>query len=44
MRCESADFIVARSVVGCNKPGYKVATHPVASEHMIALAKREAFI
>ncbi|MBW5287955.1 hypothetical protein, partial [Burkholderia gladioli] len=25
----SADFIVGRSASGCNKPGYKAATHPV---------------
>jgi hypothetical protein len=29
MRRESADFIGARSVSGCNKAGYKAATHPV---------------
>src|ERR1700675_4350673 len=30
MRCESADFIGARSgSIGCNKAGYTAATHPV---------------
>ena len=29
MRCESADFIGARSVSGCNKAGYRNAASPV---------------
>jgi hypothetical protein len=37
MRCGPADFIVGRSVSGCNKPEYKAATHPVAVRWALAM-------